>query len=551
MGLGPSSQCKIRQCSQCHRDTEFYCNTCKQDLCLQCKERHVTDLATIYHDVVALREKHDSIQKQESCVKHPNKIHSQFCYSCDIPVCVKCTEHREHERLDIRLAYEAKLPQCEEFLFITRNETLYKSYFLLAEIRSDRKTFPKVISNFQTKMSAKGQNLKDLFDTVICDVKIRRKCFIYRLQHQIRTMNRHLASIENYEHRYEHSANKPVEFLVYLKKSFSQRITGPTYLQKHALVPLCAKINTDSYALITLLGQIQLRETRKRQIKKESLLKLISSPVLYKTVGVKGVRGITHISHVTSDRFWISDKYNLILTNVEGVTLNRLADMGRYSWSCGLHTVNYAGDLIYIDEDYNIRKLSKDNRTKSTLIKKTKPWVPRCVYWSPSTGDLLVAMFNSDTKTAQVNRYNDKREHIQTMQNNNTGRELYKGPVYITENNNGDVIVSDYFRGVVVTQDGDKHRFSYTGPPSGSRLYPQGICTNSLSHILVCDWFSNSIQMIDKEGHFLTLIQTLQQDIHRPRSLSYDNKTRHLWVGSDNDNTIYVYKCIERELSEN
>ncbi|XP_061171136.1 uncharacterized protein LOC133180685 [Saccostrea echinata] len=548
MGSGSSAQCKVRQCSQCQLDTEFYCNTCKHDLCLQCKERHVIDLDTMYHDVVVFREKHDYIQKQETCVRHTDKSYRKYCQSCELPVCVKCIGHRKHKILDIRLAYEANLRRCKEILNIIRNESLYNSCFLLTEIKTDRKTFCKEISNGQNKMSTKAQRLKDCIDTAICDVKFGRKRFIYRLQRQIRIMNRHLGMLENYEHRYEHSANRPVEFFLFLKKMCFHRKADTNNLPKHALLPLCEKINTDD--VITLLGRIQLIETRKREVKDECLLKLISTPVLHRTVGVTGTRAITHISHVTSDQIWISDKNNLILTNIEGDELHRLTDICRYNWSCGLHTVNTTGDLIYIDEGYNIKKLSKDNRLKSSMV-KTKPWVPRCVYWSPSTGDLLVAMFNSDTKTAQLNRYNNKQEHIQTIQHDHTGQELYKGPVYITENSNGDVIVSDYYRGVVVTDYEGRYRFTYTGPPSGSRLYPQGACTNSLSHILVCDWYTNTVQMIDKEGHFLTLIQTQQQDIHRPRSLSYDDKTRLLWVGSGSDNTIYAYRCIERKLSDN
>uniref|UniRef100_K1QSB8 Uncharacterized protein n=1 Tax=Magallana gigas TaxID=29159 RepID=K1QSB8_MAGGI len=57
-------------------------------------------------------------------------------------------------------------------------------------------------------------------------------------------------------------------------------------------------------------------------------------------------------------------------------------------------------------------------------------------------------------------------------------------PNYITENNNGDIAVSDY-DAVVVTEREGRHRFSYTGHPAESVLRPRGICTDALSHILV------------------------------------------------------------------
>ncbi|XP_062611681.1 uncharacterized protein LOC134273501 [Saccostrea cucullata] len=154
-------------------------------------------------------------------------------------------------------------------------------------------------------------------------------------------------------------------------------------------------------------------------------------------------------------------------------------------------------------------------------------------------------MWNTDTRTGQLNRYTDTGRHIQTIQHENTGQGLYNRPIYITENRNGDVIVSDYYcYAVVVTDSTGNHRFSYTGPPSGSRLTPRGICTDALSHILLCDWDTYSVQIIDKDGHYLTTIEREQHGIDRPWSLSYDDNTRSVWLGSYNNNTVNIYRPI-------
>ncbi|XP_061187275.1 uncharacterized protein LOC133195453 [Saccostrea echinata] len=267
--------------------------------------------------------------------------------------------------------------------------------------------------------------------------------------------------------------------------------------------------------------------------------------VLQKSVRVTGVRCGSHITRVSSDRVWISDYIgNLILTNTAGDKLHHLTDIDS---DYGVHTVTRDGDLIYIDREYNINKLSTDHTVQTTLIKyNTAPWIPVSVYSSPSTGDLLVVMYKYDTKTGKVNRYNNTGQHIQTIQyDNNTGQGLYREPLYITENRNGDVIVSDIGRDAVVVTDGvGRHRFSYTGPPSGSRLSPRGICTDALSHILVCDYRTRSVQMIDKDGQFLSVIQTSEHGIDSPWSLSYDDITNLLWVGSGYNNTVYIYRLI-------
>ncbi|XP_052682719.1 uncharacterized protein LOC128163216 [Crassostrea angulata] len=177
-------------------------------------------------------------------------------------------------------------------------------------------------------------------------------------------------------------------------------------------------------------------------------------------------------------------------------------------------------------------------------------WRPRCVYWSPSTGDLLVGMYHIHTETGKVTRYNGSGQLTQTIQWDNSGRVVYSLPNYITENNNGDVVVSDsiYLHGaVVVTERGGRHRFSYTGHSPGSELMPCGICTDSLSHILVCDNQTKTVHMLHMDGQFLSHLLTRSQEMGKPRSLSYDIKSHRLWVGSWDNNKVCVYRYITRQ----
>ncbi|XP_061167221.1 uncharacterized protein LOC133176065 [Saccostrea echinata] len=533
------TQCKVRECSQCQGDTEFYCKTCKHDLCLLCKENYVLDLDTLHHEVVIYREKNDHISKQEPCVRHPNRFYKMYCHSCNLSICFQCTGHRKHKLLDIRTAYKTKRKQQREIIHSIRSETICSNYFLLSGIKADIKTCHPKIVNHQSKMATKVQRLKSLIDKVICDIL---DYMTHRLPKMKKKINRHLASIEKNEYTFEQSANRPLKYLLFLKKTNAQMMKDTPNLPQHTLLSQTEEVNMED--VIKLLKEIQIIETGKRQIKNDYLLKLMSTPVLNKSVTVTDVRGVWHISCLKSDQIWISDMYNnLILTNTAGDTLHRLSDRSN-GW--GGHTVNSAGDLIYIDRNDNINILSKVNRTRTTLFKKSKPWLPRCVYCSLSNGDFLVGMLNTERWSGKVTRFNDTGQHIQTIQHSKRGQELYGAPIYITENRNGDVIVSDFWRGVVVTDRLGRYRFSYTGPPTGSQLYSRGICTDALSHILVCDDNCHTIQMIDQAGSFLSLIHTQQQGIYTPQSLSYDDKTHLLFVGSYDINRVCAYRYIER-----
>uniref|UniRef100_K1PQU0 Tripartite motif-containing protein 3 n=1 Tax=Magallana gigas TaxID=29159 RepID=K1PQU0_MAGGI len=103
---------------------------------------------------------------------------------------------------------------------------------------------------------------------------------------------------------------------------------------------------------------------------------------------------------------------------------------------------------------------------------------------------------------------------------------------------------------VVVTERGGRHRFSYTGHPPKSELLPNGICTDALSHILVCDRRTKTVQMINKDGQFLSNLLIRPPGIFYPRRLSYDVNTHCLWIGSYHSNKICVYRYITRRDSQ-
>lgn len=102
-------------------------------------------------------------------------------------------------------------------------------------------------------------------------------------------------------------------------------------------------------------------------------------------------------------------------------------------------------------------------------------------------------------------------------------------PNYITENNNRDVVVSDsnLAGAVVVTDYKGRHRFTYAKHPR--KFFPVGICTDAMSHILVCCQNTKTVQVLDKNGRFLFYLQS--QGMVEPCSLSYDSKANRLWVG--------------------
>ncbi|XP_078311593.1 uncharacterized protein LOC144618779 isoform X2 [Crassostrea virginica] len=544
-----STQVSVKHCSLCQGDTEYYCYKCQQDLCIQCKKLHVIDLSTKHHTVTSYTEKMKYPPKQvkSSQSGDPKQVISARSQNSDTrepcvmplighgsrkfqpPVWLSPLERSEIQRL-----------QNSDMIYHLRGETIYYRSFLLEGLRYDRKTGHKAVTiRGQSKAEMRGQELKDLIDEVLAG-DLEDRCIIQKTR-----MTRHMTKLLRYYHRFvqlsETMVTRPIKFL---------RIVT----RKHS--PRKDTMKTIITMLVNLMKEIRLVPSGiPRRAGVEDLLTLLSSPVLQKSLSVTGVKYCRHISCVTPDRVWVSDGDNLILTDTATGKQLHSVENSLDSWT-GKHTVNCEGELIYIDKEYNIIKLCNDMETTTTLIKHTDTtWEPQCVYCSPSSGDLLVGMYRKDTYTGKVMRYDNTGKHKQTIpHDDNTPHTLYVLPVYITENNNGDVLVSDslsFIHGAVVVTSGEGvHRFSYTGPPSGSRPWPQGICTDVMSHILVSDWNTHTVQMLDRDGQFLSYVLTRQTPgmDYIPWSLSYDVTTHTVWVGSVNNNTMSVCQHINRHL---
>nr|XP_022287960.1 uncharacterized protein LOC111100406 isoform X2 [Crassostrea virginica] len=565
-----STQVSVKHCSLCQGDTEYYCYKCQQDLCIQCKKLHVIDLSTKHHKVTSYTEKmkyppkqvkssQSGDPKQVISARYQNSKQIKRWRSGDPKqVFTACSQDPDNHELCVMPLIglrprkfqppvwlsplersEIQRRQYSDRIYQLRGETIYYRSFLLEGLKHDRKTGHKAVTiRGQSKAEMRGQGLKNLIDEVLAG-DLEDRCIIQKTR-----MTRHMSKLLWFYHRFEQLSKtmetRPIKFLRIMTRKHSPRKDT---------------MKTIITMLVNLMKEIRLVPSGiPRRAGVEDLLTLLSSPVVQKSLSVTGVEECYHISCMTPDRVWVSDRDNLILTDTAtGKQLHSVED-SLDSWS-GLHTVNCEGELIYIDTEFNIIKLCNDMKTTTTLIKHTDTtWEPQCVYCSPSSGDLLVGMSTDKYPyTGKVMRYDNTGKRKQTIpHNDNTPHTLYEWPGFITENNNGDVLVSDFDRRAVVVTSGEGvHRFSYTGPPSGSPLLPRGICTDVMSHILVSDGNTDTVQMLDRDGQFLSYVLTYRQTPgmdYTPYGLSYDVTTHAVCVGSWRNNTMSVCQYINRHL---
>lgn len=533
-------QCRVHQCYKCSEDTEYYCESCSYGLCPSCKENHVYDLNTVDHQIVTYLRKVNCYPIVETCVRHHNVPYERYCQLCKLLICCHCTKHRKHKLQDERTAYEATLQQVRKVVDVIRSETLINRCFCLNQMKDRIKEWHTSSSFAHLDMLTRASKLNNRINRALKKVDYKHSC-----SRQILLMTRHLARLENYEHIYERSATTPVHFFLSIKKTKCHRL----YLERNTNQMFLTELIRKEDAINCII-KINKTDTRKRY--EEKFLKLMSFTKLQRSISLAQVH-CCHISLVTSDLVWVSDNYDLFLSNTStGNMLYRIDDLNsELFWGYGFHTVSSDGNLFYINMNFSINKLSTDLKTKTQFIENTDIILkPNCVYCSKLTGDLLVGNGGINPLTGMdgnVIRYNEIGELIQVIQYDNRGQDLFSKPCYITENNNGDVVVSDNVA-IVVTEREGGHRFSYTGHLSETIFWPEGICTDALSHILVCDKNTNTVQMLDRDGQFLSCLLIRPSGIFSPVSLCYDATTHRPLVGSSLNYKVCIYRYITREI---
>lgn len=535
-----STQCKVRLCHQCKNDIEFYCGTCTVNFCVVCKDKHVTDLSNKGHTVMIYREQNEYILTKEESAKHSDIIYERYSTS-DEP---NCPDLAKEEKL-----CELKRKQHQEIIDLARSDVLFHRSVMSLCIRSDVETLHDEISQCRLEMLRKANTMRKRIDDILDFISSKYVRLLNSITHKQKVkMTRHIATIQMYDETYELSGNIPLRVFLFRMKVLLPNIQKNLILAQHSR--LCSKDSFHRKNVVDLLSEIQMNKTEKRSVSLDRMLKIICPSVLHGQLSTSkaNLNCCIHISCLPHNKVWICDKSKLVLMDTSGVVYHRLNGIWNHVHITGLHSVNQNQELIYISSDSNLIKLSEDMKTMSIFFKREKSkWRPQCLVCSHSSGDVLVGMWEVGTDRGKIMRLNSIGEIKDTIEKDKNNDNLYKNPMFITENNNGDIVVSDLNRCLVVTDRGGEHRFSYTGHPTGSGLTPCGICTDIFSNILVCDKRTNTVQMIDKDGAFKYFLLTESDGIFKPWGLCYDIISHLLWVGSDSNNVVKIFRYINRQ----
>lgn len=263
---------------------------------------------------------------------------------------------------------------------------------------------------------------------------------------------------------------------------------------------------------------------------------------------VPGVENVFHMSFDKSGGMWFSDSNGTIVkTDQHGELIyTQQTTGGRRFERNGFHTVTNDGELIYIDRSTaeNVIMRRAANNTITTFI-ETGLSTPYCVHSSRFNRDILVGMID-DKGDVNVTRYDENGVKQETIEYDNAESNLYSYPIYITENDNKFVCVSDYYlNAVVVVRKNRARKFNYGVVQNTQGFKPYGICAYNSQTIFVCDEVSEKIHLVKHKYRQIRTessypISSLQELSH-PRALCLDND-KYLHVGQSHSKKVRVYK---------
>ncbi|XP_061185585.1 uncharacterized protein LOC133193647 [Saccostrea echinata] len=494
----------------------------------------------ICEDTFTYQENFRQSNMLERCTIHIENVYTYWCEECKVPICDKCVDHLNHDIIDVQEAYERKITENKRAFNTISKWILPLNLSMKVRTQKDMGNYCTLLNESFGDMLEKSLGLKNLLDRFVSHdcANISRKLVNNTnsiLSKQMMSTNMHYRKLQMFCDKYDQTANKPVKFLLFLsRKHFPKNV--PKNVSKLDLTSFDEKSN--KVAMVQILADFIIKENKMKHAPENIMHQL----TLVSSFQMTDINRVCHINCVTPTQVWISDyKYNLILMEIIENKLSVAHRVGDDSWGLGVYTVSDTGDLIYIDRGSAIKKLSLDCRTNERLFTIKNDWRPRCIYYSHFKRDLLIGMWKE--KRCRVVRYDISGQKIQNSENESP--TLYKYPAYITENWNGDVIVADLDKhALVVTDQKGAYRFSYEGPQNGSQLDPRGVCTDGIGHILVSDWASSSVQIIDKDGVFLRTLLTVSNKNNPPYGLCYEETNHFLWVGYDNSSKVTVFKYL-------
>ncbi|XP_056013661.1 uncharacterized protein LOC125673876 [Ostrea edulis] len=477
----------VIECDICKQPVSFFCRRCGVNLCDPCVPVHLRIKSKTGHDVVYFGSRDDDdTSKIEELMKTITKENEYLQnYKCELKIIIDHTTKPLDKpkvsgfakKTKQRLNSLSKIYQRKKDEVTSRGEEWHR------QIEKTVKMLHQELDDMQTEHESLLQKQKRELEEILGKVdEINATTTKLKNSQNVMEMKKLIARIENQE--------------------------TPSEITQYSFPVFCKGEIDDNY-LKSYFGYIENIQERKI-----SLPKLISEdPVISNHKMLEVPRVITAIDTgfpaseknnrlydnavVDDNRVWMGGaSYELKLFDFQGNLHDTVSIPTQ-----GLYLTVYNKHVIYTEQaSRSVRRVAKD-KTIQTMF-TTGGWLPRGIT-STASDDLLVCLRKDDQ--SKVVRYSGTGAVLQNIQYDSQGQPLYRDATYITENVNGDIIVTDWKKKAVIAVDRlGIFRFSYSG--RDNKFDVSAVTTDPVGHIIVTDYKGDKIHMLDRDGRFLRYV---------------------------------------------
>lgn len=207
-------------CQMCGSYSEFYCNECHQEMCGECRDKHLRHPDNSEHEVCRYKDR-KLIFPSIPCKLHPKHQLTLCCENCQQAICALCTtkKHAGHVFLDLEEVYTKKCKTHIELICKIRDDVLPKSRRLLHESMDATLEIKGNLEMLRSSMKEQASQIKELVDTILTenldDLQSYETSAVKKLENQEKVLFTYVTQMQLMLEGYQNSRplENPLEFL--------------------------------------------------------------------------------------------------------------------------------------------------------------------------------------------------------------------------------------------------------------------------------------------------------------------------------------------------
>lgn len=208
------------QTETCGSYSEFYCNSCHQRMCGECRDQHLKHPDSSKHEVSRYEDRTLTVSSVP-CKLHPRQQLTLCCKKCQQAICALCTtiEHDGHGFLNLEKVYTKNYKTRIEEIRRIRDDVLPKSRLRLKESKNATLEAKENVEMLKNSMKEQANGIKVLVDDILTknlqDLQRYEASTVEKLENQEKVMDSYVNRLQTLLEEYKHSisSSNPTEFL--------------------------------------------------------------------------------------------------------------------------------------------------------------------------------------------------------------------------------------------------------------------------------------------------------------------------------------------------